>query len=94
MLIKKYITNFTNGEVANKVYSAHSFVIGLGNLIICAFGAIISSNFDMKHSMIIFGIVFFTIMILIINYMRTRVGLSPSAYRKKDINYKEYISLK
>lgn len=94
VLIKKYITNFTNGEVANKVYSAHSLVIGLGNLIICAFGAIISSNFDMKHSMIIFGIVFFTIMILIINYMRTRVGLSPSAYRKKDINYKEYISLK
>ena len=94
VLIKKYITNFTNGEVANKVYSAHSFVIGLGNLIICAFGAVISSNFSVKHSMIIFGIVFFTFMILILNYMRTRVGLDPSAYRKKDINYKEYIGLK
>ena len=94
VLIKKYITNFTNGEVANKVYSSHSFVIGLGNLIICAFGAIISSNFSVKHSMIIFGIVFFTIMILILNYMRTRVGLDPNSYRKKDINYKEYIGLK
>ena len=94
VLIKKYITNFTNGEVANKVYSANSFVIGLGNLIICAFGAIISSNFSVKHSMIIFGIVFFTIMILILNYMRTRVGLDPNSYRKKDINYKEYIGLK
>ena len=94
VLIKKYITNFTNGEVANKVYSAHSFVIGLGNLIICACGAIISSNFSVKHSMIIFGIVFFTIMILILNYMRTRVGLDPNSYRKKDINYKEYIGLK
>ena len=94
VLIKKYITNFTNGEVANKVYSAHSFVIGLGNLIICAFGAVISSNFIVKHSMIIFGIVFFTIMILILNYMRTRVGLDPNSYRKKDINYKEYIGLK
>ena len=94
VLIKKYITNFTNGEVANKVYSAHSFVIGLGNLIICAFGAVISSNFSVKHSMIIFGIVFFTIMILILNYMRTRVGLDPNSYRKKDINYKEYIGLK
>ena len=94
VLIKKYITNFTNGEVANKVYSAHSIVIGLGNLIICAFGAVISSNFSVKHSMIIFGIVFFTIMILILNYMRTRVGLDPNSYRKKDINYKEYIGLK
>ena len=94
VLIKKYITNFTNGEVANKVYSAHSFVIGLGNLIICAFGAVISSNFSVKHSIIIFWIVFFTIMILILNYMRTRVGLDPNSYRKKDINYKEYIGLK
>ena len=94
LLIKKYITNFTNVEVANKLYSAQSFVIGLGNLIICAFGAIISSNFSVKHSMIIFGIVFFTIMILILNYMRTRVGLDPNSYRKKDINYKEYIGLK
>ena len=94
VLIKKYITNFTNGEVANKVYSAHSFVMGLGNLIICAFGAIIASNFNIKESMIIFGIVFFTIMIFILNYMSTRVGLDPSAYRKKDINYKEYIKLK
>ena len=75
VLIKKYITNFTNGEVANKVYSAHSFVIGLGNLIICAFGAIISSNFSVKHSMIIFGIVFFTIMILILNYMKRIIVL-------------------
>ena len=33
--------------------------------------------------MIIFGIVFFTIMILILNYMRTRVGLDPNSYRKK-----------
>ena len=44
--------------------------------------------------MIIFGIVFVTIMILILNYMRTRVGLDPNSYRKKDINYKEYIGLK
>jgi len=43
---------------------------------------------------LLFGIVFFTIMILILNYMRTRVGLDPNSYRKKDINYKEYIGLK
>ncbi len=94
VLTKKYITNFSNEEVANKVYSAYGLVTGLGNCLICAFGAMIVSNTSIKNSMIIFGISFFVIMILILQYMQTRVGLAPNDYRKKDINYREYIGLK
>lgn len=94
VLIKKYITNFTNAEVANKVYSAHELVTGIGNSIICVFGAIVVSGNNIMHSMIIFGIVFLVIMLLVLKYMSTRVGLKPNEYRKKDINYKEYIGLK
>ena len=94
VLIKKYITNFTNIEVSNKVYSAHGLVTGIGNSLVCAFGAIIVSHNSITKSMIILGIVFFIIMIAVIQYMSTRVGLKPTDYRKKDINYKEYISLK
>lgn len=94
VLIKKYITNFTNVEVANKVYSAHGLVTGIGNFLVCAFGAIIVSHNSIKHSMIILGIAFFILMILVLHYMSTRVGLEPKEYRKKDIDYKEYIRLK
>ena len=94
VLIKKYMTNFTNVEVANKVYSANELVTGMGNSIICILGAIIVSHNSIMKSMIIFGIVFLTIMLVVICYMRERVGLRPNDYRKKDINYKEYISLK
>lgn len=94
VLIKKYMTNFTNLEVANKVYAANELVTGIGNSIICIFGAIIVSHNSIMKSMIIFGIVFLVIMILVLQYMKTRVGLKPNDYRKKDINYKEYISLK
>lgn len=94
VLIKKYLTNFTNVEVANKVYSAHGLVTGIGNTIICALGSTIVSHNSIKHSMIIFGLVFLAIMVVVLNYMKTRIGLEPTEYRKKDINYKEYISVK
>ena len=44
--------------------------------------------------MIIFGSIFTIIMIITLKFMKTRVGLKPEEYRLKDINYKEYISLK
>ncbi len=95
VLIKKYITNFTNAEVANKVYSAYSLVAGIGTTVICMLGSIIvSHNNSIGYSMIIFGVAFLAIILLILLYMKDRVGLEPQEYRKKDINYKEYISLK
>lgn len=94
VLIKKYVTNFTNEEVANKVYSAQSLVDGIGNALICAFGAGIVSGLNIKYAVIIFGITFLVIMSLVLYYMKNRVGLKPEEYRKKDINYKEYVRLK
>ena len=95
VLMKKYITNFTNAEVANKVYSAYSLVAGLGTTVICALGSVIVSyNNSIRYSMIIFGIAFLVVILLMLLYMKDRVGLEPEKYRKKDINYKEYISLK
>lgn len=94
VLIKKYITNFTNMEVADKVYSAHGLVTGIGNAVICALGAVIVSHNTIMNSMIIFGIAFLIIMIIVSKYMSTRVGLNPKDYRRKDINYKEYLNLK
>lgn len=95
VLIKKYVTNFTNEEVANKVYSAYNLVAGLGTTIICALGSmIVSYNNSIRYSMIIFGVAFLAIILMVLFYMKNRVGLEPQEYRKKDINYKEYVSLK
>ena len=94
VLIKKYITNFTNTQMVNKVYSAYGIVTGIGNALIGAIGSVIASNYNLKYSMIIFGSIFTIIMIITLKFMKTRVGLKPEEYRLKDINYKEYISLK
>ena len=94
VLMKKYITNFTNVEVQNKVYSAYGIVTGLGSTTIGVIGTIIAARNDLKMSLVIFGAIFFVIMVMVLNYMKTRVGLKPEEYRKKDIDYREYISLK
>lgn len=94
VLIKKYITNFTNTQMVNKVYSAYGIVTGIGNALIGMVGSVIVSKYNLKYSMIMFGCAFTIIMLIIVKFMKTRVGLKPEEYRKKDINYKEYISLK
>lgn len=94
ILIKKYITNFTNEEVQSKVYSAYGIVSGLGSTLIGIIGSFIVAVFNLKMSLLIFGIIFTVVMFGVSRYMKTRVGLKPEEYRKKDIDYKEYISLK
>lgn len=94
VLIKKYITNFTSEKMVNKVYSAYGIVTGLGNTLICIIGSVIVAYNSISYSMVIFGGIFVAIMLVVLKFMKTRVGLKPEEYRKKDINYKEYISLK
>ena len=97
VLIKKYITNFTNVQMVEKVYSAYSIVTGIGNALISAIASAIVARCNLIYSTLIFGTIstLSTLaMILLLKFMKTRVGLKPEQYRMKDINYKEYVSLK
>ena len=94
VLIKKYITNFTNSDMIDKVYSAYGIVTGLGNTLICIVGTIIVGHHSLRDSMAIFGILFLIVILLILQYMKTRVGLKPEEYRKKDIDFKEFVNSK
>ncbi len=94
VLIKKYITNFTNVQMVEKVYSAYSIVTGIGNALISAIASAIVARCNLIYSTLIFGTISTLAMILLLKFMKTRVGLKPEQYRMKDINYKEYVSLK
>ena len=94
VLIKKYITNFTNVQMVEKVYSSYSIVTGIGNALISAIASAIVSHCNLIYSTLIFGALSTLSMVVLLKFMKTRVGLRPEQYRTKDINYKEYISLK
>ena len=72
ILIKKYITNFTDVKMANDIYSANCVVTGLGNALVCIIGSLIVSNHNLKYSMIIFGAISIIVMIGILIFMKTK----------------------
>ena len=89
VLIKKYITNFTNVQMVEKVYSAYSIVTGIGNALISAIASAIVARCNLIYSTLIFGAISTLAMILLLKFMKTRVGLRPEQYRMKDRNYTE-----
>lgn len=82
VLIKRYITNFTNTETANEAYSAYGVITGIGAAVIGILASIIVSNHNLKYSMIIFGILSIMSMIAVLMYMKTRVGLTKKDYER------------
>ena len=94
-LMEKYLSNFTNKKIDTKIFTAKNFIRSIS----CAFFGVMASllldRMSTAYCMIIVGIIFFLLMIIVINYMKTRVGLKPEEYPKEEIKYdrlKETIS--
>ena len=71
VLIKKYITNFTNVQMVEKVYSAYSIVTGIGNALISAIASAIVARCNLIYSTLIFGAISTLAMILLLKFMKT-----------------------
>ncbi len=94
VLIKKYISNFSGKKIVNKIYSAYTLVTNIANCIIGIIASSIIASNNIKYALIIFGTATTVLMILILWYMKNRVGLKPKEYKKEDISYKEFIESK
>lgn len=90
-LMDKYLNSFSTREISTKIYSAKSVVISIFSTIILQIASLVMDKFTSAQSFIIIGFSFFVVFILILQYMKTRVGLKPEEYKKSDI---EYVKLK
>lgn len=86
-LMDKYLNSFSTKEISTKIYSAKSVVTSIFSTIILQIASLIMDNFSTSQSFIIIGISFFIAFILVLQYMKTRVGLKPEEYKKNDIEY-------
>ena len=50
-------------------------------------GAVILDFVNIKYAVILIGLLFLAIMVVILDYMRTRIGLKPKQYTKKDLEF-------
>lgn len=75
MIIKKYLTNFINTKMFNKINAAYGIVTGLGSAIIGSISAYIVYNNSIKNSIIIIGAIAIVIITFILKFMEKRVRI-------------------
>lgn len=86
-LYRKYLTNFTNSNIRAKILSAYELVKGIGGAVTTFLAGVLLEYYSTAKSYLIVGILGLIIVLLILNYMRERVGLNPEEYDKEDIEY-------
>ena len=84
IIMKEYVSRYTTSSIRSKLMSIYYLAESFGST---ALMFIASKTIDLAPvgiSYCIFGLALFIIMILILNYMNSRMGLDPSKYGKSD----------
>ena len=85
----KYLKHFTESEMRNKITLAYEFVGCISASIFSILGGLVVEVIDTRDAILVVGLVSLIIIILILDYMRTRFGLKPEEYKKEDIEFVE-----
>ena len=95
-LMKKYLNSFSNENISVKIYSSANLMEDLGAMLSSFIVSILLKNMAIAYASLIIGIVSLILFIIVLDYMKTRIGLKPEEYRKQDIEFdsKENIKAK
>ncbi len=83
----KYLTNFTTSDIRTKILSTARVIKGLGRISISFIAGLLLEYYNTSQAYIIIGVVGLFVILLVLAYMKSRVGLAPEEYDKKDIEY-------
>ena len=82
-----YLKNFTTASTRNKISLIYELIVGIVASIMSLIGAVILENIRIQYAVIFIGLLFLAIMIIILDYMKTRIGLKPKEYTKDDLKF-------
>lgn len=85
VLIKQYLNSFCDSDMRIKIYSANLFFEYICTATISIISSCLLNYFSSSYTALIVGIISFVLMLFLIKYMSTRVGLKPEEYSEKDI---------
>ncbi len=86
-LIKRYLNSFSNTHLSVKIYSINGIMEDVGGIIVSLAVSKLLANTTTAYTTLIVGIISFVVFILILDYMKSRIGLKPEEYRKEDIEF-------
>ena len=84
-LIKQYFNNFTNSEKRVKISTANNIIENAIASILVFGASYILEIIPTAYTLIIIGCIFTAGFVLLLDYMRSRVGLKPEEYSRKEI---------
>lgn len=83
-----YLKNFTTQKSRNKISFTYELIVGFVASIVSLIGAAILDTLNVRHAMLVVGLLFLAIMIVVLDYMRSRIGLKPKEYTNDDLEFK------
>lgn len=80
-----YLKNYTTAKIRTKITSAYDLIICVTQAIMSLFASFILSITTTSKALLFLSIFYVLILFLVLKYMKTRIGLRPEQYDKKDI---------
>ena len=90
-LIKQYLNNFSHTSMRIKIHSANILIECITSTIFTLICSFLLEKISTAYVILIIGIISFILILLTLEYMKSRVGLKPEQYKYKDINYHELL---
>ncbi len=88
ILVNRYLGNFVKPNMVSKIYATDSIVKNLFRMIIGMTGSWLIGVVPSANAMFYVGGVFLAISIILMLYMKPRVGLKPEEYKPEEIEMK------
>ena len=86
-LIKRYLNNFTNSAMRNKIISAYNLIESIARAGVALIAAGLLKITTASNVMLVIGCILTIIIVLLLDEMRNKVGLKPEEYSKKEIEF-------
>lgn len=84
---EKYLKNFTKPETREKITFTFELITALSGGMAALIGAWLLNITDIRHAIILVALGGLALIIMVLDYMRTRFGLRPSEYSKEDLKF-------
>lgn len=88
ILESKYLKNFTNEDMRNKITFTYEFIGEIAASIFSILGGLLLEVASVQNAFLLVGLIALASMVVTLDYMRTRFGLKPEEYKKEDIELK------
>lgn len=85
-LTKRYLSSFASSNTRTKIYSATYMFENICGVAIAFLASKLLEITTTAHVFVMIGFIFAFIFMVLLKYMKTRVGLKPEEYKKEDIS--------